>query len=236
MAFPRTAITMTAALLCLGLASSARADIWATLDAGVLEIGMDEEDWNIVQIDQVGKELKVDTMAIDVGTYGTFTVVFEKTYVFPPEKVTSLIVKGSAGDELIYNYTSIPSWMTGEAGHDILVGGKGRDLLEGGPGADELYGGADDDDLFGGPGADGTHGGEGNDLLDLGGDTAERFQIGGPGRDGFVRYGYWRPRIGFVAQSVDYSGDQYSMQGLPEVTGTSDFSAAEGDYHINQTN
>jgi hypothetical protein len=201
-----------------------------------LEIGMDEEDLNAVRIQHHGNsKIKVEATGISIGAYGTFTVVFEENYYFALSQIKSIKIEGSESDDWLWNDTRIPSTMIGLGGHDLLVGGSGPDYLDAGPGDDLLYGRAGDDDLLAGPGEDGNHGGPGNDILDLGGDSVERFQIGDKNRDQFVRYGHFYGKT-FYPMTVEYTLEQSGIDGLPVVTVGEDYSAADGDAVINVNN
>jgi Ca2+-binding RTX toxin-like protein len=59
--------------------------------------------------------------------------------------VTSIIVRGLDGNDVITNSTSISSRLAGNDGNDKLVGGSGDDFLVGGLGADVLQGGLGSD-------------------------------------------------------------------------------------------
>lgn len=81
---------------------------------------------------------------------------------------------------------SLPSYLKGDAGNDILRGGSGPDRLIGGAGDDQLFGRSGDDLLKGGKGLDTLTGGADNDEL-LGGGDADT--ISGGGGDDILRGG-----------------------------------------------
>jgi Ca2+-binding RTX toxin-like protein len=235
MSLSRTVLTLTAALLGISLTSAAHAAIWVELNDTILEITMDDQATNIVMIEDLGGGKLLVGVAGLGGSYGGITVEFEKDYDFPIAEIRGIMVTGSSGEDVILNHSDLPSMMDGGDGDDILIGGSNRDILDGGAGDDELYGFEDNDDLLAGPGEDGVHGGAGKDILDLGGDTVEKFQIGDADGDGFVRYGFYMGKF-FRANRVYFLLDQVDFLDVPEVTETSDFNAGEGDYHINQVN
>jgi Calx-beta domain/RTX calcium-binding nonapeptide repeat (4 copies) len=76
---------------------------------------------------------------------------------------------------------SIPTFIDGGAGHDVLVGGNGDDVILGNTGHDLIIGQGGDDLLDGGSGCDIVIGNRGNDIL-LGGDGRDLL-LGGSGRD-----------------------------------------------------
>jgi Ca2+-binding RTX toxin-like protein len=73
-------------------------------------------------------------------------------------------------DVLVGN--SLPNWIRGFGGNDIVVGGGGHDRLEGGNGHDRVRAGRGNDRLAGGSGRDRLSGSRGRDRVS-----------GGPGRD-----------------------------------------------------
>jgi Ca2+-binding RTX toxin-like protein len=78
---------------------------------------------------------------------------------------------------------SVPAWIEGGAGNDVIIGGGGNDTLVGGSGRDLLIGNNGDDALGGGANSDKIEGGNGNDTLGGGGGN-DRFN-GGDGSDVF---------------------------------------------------
>ncbi len=84
-----------------------------------------------------------------------------------------IVVFGQAGDDVLWvaGGITLPAWLYGGGGNDLLIGGGGNDLLIGGGGNDLLIGGPGRDLLIGGRGADWLFGNGGNDLL-VGGTTA----------------------------------------------------------------
>lgn len=232
MSVSRTALTLAAALLGISLSSTAHAGIWVELNDDILEITMDDQAVNVVFIDDLGGGKLLVGVAGLGGSFGGITTVFEKDYYFPTHKIMEIAVSGSAGPDLIWNNSDIPSRMHGDAGDDLLVGGSNVDILDGGDGDDELYGFEDNDELYGGIGKDGVHGGAGKDIVDMGMDSVENFQIGGEDPDIFIRYGY-KAGDRFYPARRQVILDQSNYENLPVVTETSDFDAAEGDLYEN---
>jgi Ca2+-binding RTX toxin-like protein len=231
MSVSRTALTL-AALLGMSFASSAHAGIWVELHDEILEITMDDAAVNVVAIQDLGGgKLRVSVAGLG-GSYGGITTVFEKDYYFGIDEILEIQVSGSAGPDLIWNDSDIPSVMDGGDGDDLLVGGSNVDILSGGDGDDELYGFEDNDELFGGNGRDGVHGGAGKDLIDVGQGMNENFQIGGEGADTFVRYGF---KVGdrFSPIRRRLILDQSNYDNLPVLTESLDFDASEGDTYQN---
>jgi Ca2+-binding RTX toxin-like protein len=224
----RTTLTLSAALLGVSLSSNAQAGIWVDLHNSILDITMDDQAVNVVMIQDLGGgKLHVGVAGLG-GSFGGITTVFEKDYYFAIDEISGIQVTGSAGEDLIWNDSDIPSVMDGGDGDDLLVGGSNRDVLDGGDGDDELYGFEDNDELNGGIGKDGVHGGAGKDVVDMGRDMFENFQIGGEDPDVFIRYGYQAgSRFRPIRRHVIL--DQSNYDNLPVVTGTSDFDAADGD-------
>jgi len=60
---------------------------------------------------------------------------------------------------------TVPMFMDGGAGNDVIIGGAGADELYGGAGNDRLFGNAGNDCLFGGTGADYLDGGDGSNTF-----------------------------------------------------------------------
>ena len=113
--------------------------------------------------------------------------------------VTSLVVQGSDGDDLIdlsgvgaNGFANLEGTtvlggnghdtligspcgdvLMGENGHDVLFGNAGNDTLDGGTGNDSLKGHKGDDSIVGGAGNDTIDGGRGNDIL-VGGSGTDR--------------------------------------------------------------
>lgn len=78
-----------------------------------------------------------------------------------------VIVFGQAGNDLITMAAdmTIPGWLFGGDGNDLLQGAGGSDLLVGDAGDDTLLGNGGDDLLLGGAGADKLSAGVGDDLM-----------------------------------------------------------------------
>ena len=117
------------------------------------------------------------------------TAIFER---FGSTIPTAIRISAAAGDDtvLIDPLVSLPAWINGEAGDDVLRGGRGNDLLLGGAGRDRLDGGAGADRLRGQGGNDSMAGGAGSDLLFgnagadwLNGNSGPDTLLGGDGDD-----------------------------------------------------
>jgi uncharacterized repeat protein (TIGR01451 family) len=86
----------------------------------------------------------------------------------------SLLVQGTAGDDVLCGSSRFPTIIWGRGGNDVIYsigdtayGGEGNDTIIGGAGADRLNGETGDDTLVvGGGGDDQLFGGFGNDTLD----------------------------------------------------------------------
>ena len=79
--------------------------------------------------------------------------------------VNKIVFHGNAGDDQLFNNTSIKVDAFGEGGADTLNGGEAGDLLDGGSGKDTLNGNGGNDTLFGRSGDDILSGGSGHDTL-----------------------------------------------------------------------
>src|SRR5204863_475045 len=112
---------------------------------------------------------------------------------FPLTSVTSIDVRGLAGDDAIALASPIviASLLDGGPGRDRITGGTGVDTLDGDEGNDAIYGQDGDDSLFGGEQDDIVYGGAGNDIMHGGENVpGEAFEAEfGPvyGRGGFDR-------------------------------------------------
>jgi peptidoglycan/xylan/chitin deacetylase (PgdA/CDA1 family) len=84
-----------------------------------------------------------------------------------------LVVFGQAGDDalLVSSAVTLPAWLYGGAGNNLLKGGSGNNVLVGGPGNDVLIGGRGRDLLIGGGGSDLLISLSGSDIL-IAGTTA----------------------------------------------------------------
>jgi len=112
--------------------------------------------------------------------------------VYPLTRVTSLVVNGLGGNDVLHASPSlsIPVYFTGGDGNDLLEGGDrndvlsgnaGKDTLRGQGGNDRMNGNGGNDQMYGGTGPDRLFGLAGNDLLD-GGSSGDRLD-GGVGVD-----------------------------------------------------
>ena len=113
--------------------------------------------------------------------YGTFVV---------PGSARVVVLGGDGNDGIFATDARRPVEISGEGGHDQIVGGSSSDLLDGGSGWDRVWGGAGNDLIFGRDGNDFLYGREGADLIvgGAGDDTIDGFDgndilIGGTGSD-----------------------------------------------------
>ncbi len=94
----------------------------------------------------------------------------------PPNGLTSLLLDGAGGDDVLSVDTSVtvPVTIWGGDGNDLIVGNdhdaflagaNGNDLILGGDGDELIYGYDGDDEMLGGNGADTFVGGHGTDVL-----------------------------------------------------------------------
>lgn len=111
-----------------------------------------------------------------------------KTY----EGVTLIRVEGLTGQDTMYlgGNLTVPAFMDGGPGRDIIIGAHGNDTLLGGQAGDYIDGGPGDDSIVGGSHNDRIDGGEGNDSIDAGagndrvnGGAGDDVILGGGGRD-----------------------------------------------------
>ena len=102
------------------------------------------------------------TTAVDkINIFGDDSEVFiefnGKRAVISDFQVQSIIVNAGDGNDIVHNFTDLPSTLNGGNGNDSLIGGSGNDSLNGSSGNDVLDGGL---------GADTLQGGSGNDTAD----------------------------------------------------------------------
>lgn len=103
---------------------------------------------------------------------------------YDPAGVTSIVVNGNLGDDVITvdsNGNIPPVTLNGGDGNDTIQGGLKNDSLSGGNGNDVISGGSGNDILDGGTGNDSLDGQSGNDLL-IGGTGSDNL-VGGSGTD-----------------------------------------------------
>lgn len=112
-------------------------------------------------------------------------------------------VNGEGGNDLLVGGPERETF-NGGAGSDRLKAGGGNDLMYGDSGADRLEGGADGDGLYPGAGNDLVIGGGGRDSFgaEAGADGSDEFR-GGPGRDRASYFG----RVGAVRVDTDNRAD-----------------------------
>ena len=89
-------------------------------------------------------------------------------------------IYGDAGDDKIYTEEG-DDVAYGGAGNDKLDGSNGADTLSGDDGNDTIFGGDGRDSILGGDGSDSASGGNGDDVINTGGSTPGRPDIGYPG-------------------------------------------------------
>jgi VCBS repeat-containing protein len=84
-----------------------------------------------------------------------------------PVTFSRIIISGLAGNDVIrvQDRVTLPAWLFGGDGNDVLMAGGGPSLLVGGNGDDVLIGGRGRDVLIGGRGHDVLLGGGGDDVL-----------------------------------------------------------------------
>ena len=114
-----------------------------------------------------------DVILVNPGSAsGSVTVLFngQSRGTFNP--TGRIIVHGLAGNDTIgvSSQVTLPGWLYGDDGNDVLWGGGGPNLLFGGAGNDTLYSGKGRNLLIGGAGSDMLTGGAG-DALFIGGTT-----------------------------------------------------------------
>ena len=117
------------------------------------------------------------------------------TVVVAQSDIDSIAIQAGAGNDTVTTETvSVPVYVNGGAGFDVISGGAGNDTLSGGAQSDTLNGGAGDDVLNGNGGNNLLSGNGGYDRLYsadgsqdtmLGGSNADRF-FGGSGNDSMV--------------------------------------------------
>lgn len=132
---------------------------------------------------------------IDIGATPTGQVqvtINKKSTVYDRTRIASLAVYGLAGNDTIETNPglTLPVYLNGGDGNDLLRGGLANDVLTGAAGKDDIFGGGGNDRLngnggndrlYGEEGPDRLYGGAGNDLLD-GGSSGDRLD-GGDGID-----------------------------------------------------
>jgi Ca2+-binding RTX toxin-like protein len=108
------------------------------------------------------------------GAAGTVTVLINGVNEGTFAPTGRLLAVGLPGNDIlaVHPFVSLPSWLYGQTGSDLLGGGSGDDYLDGWEGNDVLYGGLGNDILLGWTGNDQLFGQGGFDLL-----------FGGPGAD-----------------------------------------------------
>src|SRR5688572_23292458 len=86
------------------------------------------------------------------------------------EGVTLIRVEGLTGQDTMYlgGNLTIPAFMDGGPGRDIIIGAHGNDTLLGGQAGDYIDGGPGDDSIVGGSHNDRIDAGAGNDSVDAG--------------------------------------------------------------------
>jgi Ca2+-binding RTX toxin-like protein len=95
------------------------------------------------------------------------------TQEFLARDVKSIQIFSSGGNDVVdCSPMTVPVYIDGGEGNDILTGGSGNDSMIGGPGKDTLHGGPGNDTLKGGGSNDEVLGEAGNDVV-----------YGGPGND-----------------------------------------------------
>jgi Ca2+-binding RTX toxin-like protein len=82
--------------------------------------------------------------------------------------VARIVIYGNGGNDsitIINDLGTIPTYLYGGAGDDIIRGGAGTTVIDGGDGNDRLYGGNNRDIIIGSDGADTIASGKGDDIV-----------------------------------------------------------------------
>ncbi|QEG34710.1 G8 domain-containing protein [Bythopirellula goksoeyrii] len=100
---------------------------------------------------------------------------------FSKSEISSLILRGNGGDDILTNQTDISMNAYGGMGDDTITGERSSNIIYGNDGDDRIVGGDFDDRIYGGAGVDSIRGGQGNDTI--GGDEGNDFLLGEGGDD-----------------------------------------------------
>ncbi len=108
---------------------------------------------NSAGIARIGGANGQDTITVQAG--GNLSVTLNRSAdltggTVELAELTQIRVFGRGGADTVMNFTSVPAYLDGGSGNDILLGGRGNDVLNGGSGSDLLAGGAGTDTLIGG--------------------------------------------------------------------------------------
>lgn len=126
----------------------------------------------------VGSSGNDTVSAVQVGSsklrvYASFLDGASRVRQFASREVSLIQIYGGPGRDILQAANaSVPVWIDGGSGNDMLWGGRAADIIFGGPGNDMLWGGN---------GADILLGGDDNDILF--GEGGRNLLIGGGGRD-----------------------------------------------------
>jgi Ca2+-binding RTX toxin-like protein len=118
-----------------------------------------------------------DTILVNPGTVaGTVTVTMNSVLIGTFSPTGRIIIYGRSGagtsDSIgVSSQITLPAWIYGDAGTDVLWGGGGPNIEIAGTGTDTLYGGLGRNILISGSGSDELVGGSGDGLL-IGGTTS----------------------------------------------------------------
>lgn len=77
-----------------------------------------------------------------------------ETFLLQDQDIDSIIADLGPGDDTFLNETDLPSVISGNSGHDVLLGGHGPDQIYGGSGGDVIFGYGGADYIEGGPQSD----------------------------------------------------------------------------------
>jgi uncharacterized repeat protein (TIGR01451 family) len=115
----------------------------------------------------VGGTSGSDAITIIPAAHGQVQVIINGKSAGKFTVTGDIFVYGKAGNDTITVDPTItlPAFLFGGDGNDVLVGGGGADVLVGGAGIDALSGGVGRNLLIGGTGADSLTGGNGGDIL-----------------------------------------------------------------------
>ena len=156
---------------------------WGVVDDGyTMTLGVNDEqtsDTNRMYVGTLADDILITGQGEYVEGYGaegddTITVLGDSSWVTGDAGHDTLI--GGEGDDMLKG-----DYTTGFAGNDILKGNGGNDWLGGNAGNDTLEGGTGNDQLYGDTGNDTLDGGAGNDML--AGGAGNDVLYGGDGND-----------------------------------------------------
>ena len=104
---------------------------------------------------------EVDMLLVAMGAGGDDTIVGDPT----ARDRGSAFTYGGPGDDVLGAFGNSGSYLNGDSGNDVLVGGALDDILSGAAGNDRISGKGDADRIYAGRGADRIDGGTGPDRI-----------------------------------------------------------------------